>query len=114
MAAWWVLFRGCRAALLGCRQSSASWGGHPSLGGLTKHAGFTPGPLWHVLQRKTLELPSEEGQCGEISGGGGLPPLPLQELFGHGPSWAGGGGRGAGLRLAAGAREADWKINCIA
>lgn len=62
--------------------------------GLAKCAGFTPGALWHVLQRKMLELPSEEGQCGEISGGGGLPPLPLQEPFGHGPSWAGAGGLG--------------------
>lgn len=59
-------------------------------GGDMKRVGFTPGALWHMLQGKRLELASEEGQCSEVSGGRGLHPFPLQEPFGHGPSWAGG------------------------
>lgn len=51
-----------------------------------------------------FDLPSEEGQCSEVSGGWGLPLLPLQELFGHSPFRAGGG---PGLLLASGARETD-------
>lgn len=39
------------------RLAATCRGGRPSLGGLTKRAGFTPGALRHVLQSKTLELP---------------------------------------------------------
>lgn len=61
------------------------------LGELTKHAGVKPRVLQRVLWSKMFDLPSEKGQCSEVSGGWDLPLLLLLEPFGQSPSRAGGG-----------------------
>lgn len=70
----------------------------PAWEGFTKRVGFTPGALRHVLRSRALELPSEEGQHGEGSGGS-ICLLSCRRS----PSDTAPPGR----RLAAGARQAD-------
>lgn len=87
--------------------ATPAWGGSPNMRGLHLD------PFGMCFSVKRLNYPQRKDNVVRFLAVGVCLHSRCRSSLDTAPPGLGGGG-GAGLRLAAGAREADWKINCIA
>lgn len=87
--------------------ATPAWGGSPNMRGLHLD------PFGMCFSVKHLNYPQRKDNVVRFLAVGVCLHSRCRSSLDTAPPGLGGGG-GAGLRLAAGAREADWKINCIA